>query len=61
MRKCKATNVLNLCLFVLVTVLPVACKKEKVQEVPLGKVTQGTFYIDIYEEGEIEAIRSTNA
>lgn len=61
MRKCKATNVLNLCLFMLVAVLPVACKKEKVQEVPLGKVTQGTFYIDIYEEGEIEAIRSTNA
>ena len=61
MRKCKVTNVLNLCLFVFVTILPVACKKEKVQEVPLGKVTQGTFYIDIYEEGEIEAIRSTNA
>lgn len=61
MRKCKITNVLNLCLFVLVAVLPVACKKEKVQEVPLGKVTEGTFYIDIYEEGEIEAIRSVNA
>jgi len=61
MRKCKATNVLNLCLFILLAILPVACKKEKVQEVPLGKVTRGTFYIDIYEEGEIEAIRSTNA
>ena len=61
MRKYKATAVLNFCLIVLVTLLPVACKKEKVQEVPLGKVVRGTFYIDIYEEGEIEAVRSTNA
>ncbi len=61
MKKYKATAVLNLCLIALVTLLPVACKKEKVQEVPLGKVVRGTFYIDIYEEGEIEAIRSTNA
>ncbi len=61
MKKGKATNVLILGFLALIAILPTACKKEKVQEVPLGKVTQGTFYIDIYEEGEIEAIRSTNA
>lgn len=37
-----------------------ACKKKETQEVPLGKVTRGTFYIDLYEEGEIEAINSIN-
>ncbi|HLP05470.1 MAG TPA: efflux RND transporter periplasmic adaptor subunit [Paludibacter sp.] len=54
----KSTIYVMLCSF-LVTV-PLGCKKEKTREVPLGKVKQGTFYIDIYEEGEIEAIRSTN-
>ena len=27
---------------------------------PVGKAVRGTFYLDIYEEGEIEATRSTN-
>jgi len=37
-----------------------ACNKEQVKEVPVGKVIKGTFYLEIYEEGEIEAVRSTN-
>lgn len=37
-----------------------ACNREPVKEVPVGKVVRGTFYLDIYEEGEIEATRSTN-
>lgn len=37
-----------------------ACKKEKTKDVPLGTVQQGTFYLDLYEEGEIEAINSIN-
>lgn len=37
-----------------------ACTHEQVKEVPVGKVTKGTFLLEIYEEGEIEAIRSTN-
>lgn len=37
-----------------------ACSKKETQEVPTGKVVKGTFYIDMYEEGEIEAIRSIN-
>lgn len=36
------------------------CEKKKTQEVPIGKVTTGTFYIDLYEEGEIEAVNSIN-
>jgi multidrug efflux pump subunit AcrA (membrane-fusion protein) len=38
----------------------VACRKEDVSQIPLATVTRGTFYIDIYEEGEVEAIRSIN-
>ena len=37
-----------------------SCGKKSVQQVPEAKVAQGTFYIDIYEEGEIEAINSIN-
>lgn len=37
-----------------------ACKREKAKEVPESKVMKGTFYLDLYEEGEIEAINSTN-
>lgn len=37
-----------------------ACGKKDVQQVPEAKVQKGTFYIDIYEEGEIEAINSIN-
>ncbi|MCE5205442.1 MAG: HlyD family efflux transporter periplasmic adaptor subunit [Porphyromonadaceae bacterium] len=36
----------------------VACKKKETQQIPVGKVTQGTLFIDLYEEGEIEAIKS---
>lgn len=37
-----------------------ACNDKKAHYVPEAKVEQGTFYIDIYEEGEIEAIHSIN-
>lgn len=37
-----------------------ACKKQETQQVPVGKVTKGTIYLDLYEEGEIEAIKSIN-
>lgn len=37
-----------------------SCNKKTAQQVPEAVVEQGTFYIDIYEEGEIEAINSIN-
>jgi multidrug efflux pump subunit AcrA (membrane-fusion protein) len=37
-----------------------ACNKKNTNEVPVAQVRQGTFFLDIYEEGEIEAINSTN-
>ena len=37
-----------------------SCGEKTAQQVPEAEVTQGTFYIDIYEEGEIEALNSIN-
>lgn len=37
-----------------------ACNKKEVQQTPSAKVVKGTFYIDLYEVGEIEAVNSTN-
>ena len=37
-----------------------SCNRDPVKEVPVGKAIRGTFYLDIYETGEIEATRSTN-
>jgi len=45
--------------FLLLTFLP-ACSKKKAQQIPLGTVTKGTLYLDIHEEGEVEAIHSIN-
>lgn len=44
----------------LITCTFAACGKKTVQQVPEASVEQGIFYIDIYEEGEIEAINSIN-
>lgn len=47
-------------LLLLAVTLPfTACKKRDTQQVPTSKVSKGTFYIDLYEEGEVEAVRST--
>ena len=40
--------------------LPFACKDKNAQQVPTGKVTKGVFYIDLHEEGELEAVNSIN-
>ena len=37
-----------------------SCNNNPTQQIPETKVEQGTFYIDLYEEGEIEAINSIN-
>lgn len=35
-----------------------ACGGNEEQQVPVGSVVKGTFYVDMYEEGEIEAVNS---
>lgn len=37
-----------------------SCGEKPAKQVPEIEVMQGTFYIDIYEEGEIEALNSIN-
>lgn len=51
---------LSLIAAMLVCVGLASCNKQTTQQVPEAVVEQGTFYIDIYEEGEIEAINSIN-
>jgi multidrug efflux pump subunit AcrA (membrane-fusion protein) len=48
-------NVIGLLLLLL---LFYACGKKETGQIPLSPVVRGTFYIDMYEEGEIEATNS---
>jgi multidrug resistance efflux pump len=41
-------------------ILPFACKDRNAQQIPTGKVAKGVFYIDLYEEGELEAVNAIN-
>ena len=45
---------------VLALSLLTACSKKETQEVPIGKAAQGTLYLDVYESGDVEAIKSIN-
>ena len=56
----KKTTTIKKLTFVLLIGLLSACGNKTGQQVPVAKVEQGTFYIDLYEEGEIEAINSIN-
>jgi RND family efflux transporter MFP subunit len=47
-------------ILLLILTLVWSCKKEKIIEVPTAKVMKGTFWLEIYEEGEVEAINSTS-
>jgi multidrug efflux pump subunit AcrA (membrane-fusion protein) len=60
MRKYHSEIICKLGLLFLFINFVCACNREQVKEVPVGKAVRGTFYLDIYEEGEIEATRSTN-
>jgi multidrug efflux pump subunit AcrA (membrane-fusion protein) len=55
-------NVKKIILYSSLVLLPalLACNKEDVSQIPLATITRGTFYVDIYEEGEVEATRSLN-
>lgn len=37
-----------------------SCNKENAGQIPLTDVSKGSFYIDMYEEGEIESVNSIN-
>ncbi len=51
----------NYFLLILIVIgLNCGCKKQRREEVPVTKVVKGDFYIELYEEGELEAINSIN-
>ena len=37
-----------------------ACKDKNANQIPTSKVAKGIFYIDLYEEGELEAVNAIN-
>lgn len=58
MNRTKQIKSLLLLLFLAAAVS--SCGEKPAKQVPEIEVMQGTFYIDIYEEGEIEALNSIN-
>src|SRR5215510_1010811 len=47
-------------LFVLLAVLLFACKNKNANQIPTAKAVKGIFYVDLYEEGELEAVNAIN-
>jgi len=45
-------------IFIAILTLSGGCKKKEVEQLPTAKVVKGTFLIDLFEEGEIEAVNS---
>lgn len=45
---------------ILISILIIACTKKEEKDIPTTKLAQGTFFLDIFETGEIEAINSTS-
>jgi len=45
-------------LFILFAVFFFACNKKIAVQIPTSKVTKGVFFIDLYEEGELQAVNS---
>ncbi len=45
-------------LILVLLVLFASCGKKETKEIPVSKVKKGTLYLDVYENGEIQAIHS---
>ena len=59
----KQSKFIKCCLFGLsglLAVLLIACKDKNANQIPTTKVVKGLFYIDLYEEGELEAVNAVN-
>ena len=54
------SKIIKLGLFVLIAIFLFACKDKNVKQIPTVKVTRGVFYIDLFEEGELEAVNAIN-
>ena len=47
-------------LYLLLPAMMFGCKDDDTQQVPTWKAVKGTFYVDMHEEGEIEAANAIN-
>ena len=47
-------------LFFMFAVIFFACKDKNANQIPTSKTVKGIFYIDLYEEGELEAVNAIN-
>ena len=51
-------KVYRVCLCLLAAVVLYGCGNRSADNVPTGKVVKGTFFVDLYEEGEVAAVNS---
>ena len=51
-------RIFNLLISLMLVMFLFSCSKKETREVPLGTVAKGTLYLDLHEEGEVEAINS---
>lgn len=59
MANIKTGNIVKVGVILIMTLMLNACGNSKdAEQVPVGKVMKGAFYIDMYEEGELEAVNS---
>ena len=56
----KITKIKRCGVFLLFAVLIMACKDKNANQIPTGKAVKGTFFVDLYEEGVLEAVNSVN-
>jgi len=45
-------------LFILFSVFLFACKDKNANQIPVSKAVKGIFYVDLHEEGELEAVNA---
>jgi len=58
--KLKFINLSRFGLFFMFVVIFFACKDKSANQIPTSKAVKGIFYIDLYEEGELEAVNAIN-
>jgi len=47
-------------LLILLSIFIISCANKNNRQIPTGVATKGVFYIDLYEEGELEAVNAIN-
>ena len=54
------TNCCKYAPLILLSIFIIACANKSAKQIPTGVATKGVFYIDLYEEGELEAVNAIN-